>query len=65
MSDWKFEVDEVGEEAETGAEGEREPVPGGADPFDDPEPGSPSTENAAFVLLGMAFAVAVFASMLL
>ncbi|MFC7155626.1 hypothetical protein ACFQPA_09160 [Halomarina halobia] len=33
-----------------------------ADPFDaDPEPGSPSFENAFFVLLGVAATVAVFA----
>jgi len=41
--DWQFGLDEVGPEAETAPE----PL----------EPGSPSLENAAFVLLGVALAV--------
>jgi|AntDeeMinimDraft_4_1070355.scaffolds.fasta_scaffold51938_2 hypothetical protein len=38
--DWRFELDEVGEEADTGP-----------DPI---EPGSPTAENVAFFLLGVA-----------
>lgn len=49
MSDWKYDVDEVGPEA-------RE------DPGI--EAGSPDLENAAFVLLGALVTVAFFARML-
>lgn len=43
--EWRFAVDEVGEDAEPSHE--PEPI----------EPGSPSIENAAFVLVGMLLAV--------
>ncbi|WP_440007824.1 DUF7312 domain-containing protein [Halomicrococcus sp. SG-WS-1] len=42
MSEWKFDVDEVGDDAD---EPDRDDAP-------EMEPGSPSLENAAFVLLG-------------
>jgi hypothetical protein len=45
-SQWRFTLEEVGEDAA--------PSP---DPI---EPGSPSLENAAFVLLGVVLSVAIF-----
>lgn len=50
MSDWKYDVDDVGPDA-----------------ADDRsiEPGTPSVENAAFVLLGMLVTVLVFAQFML
>jgi hypothetical protein len=43
--EWQFGVDEVGEDAEPTLE----PI----------EPGSPSAENVAFVLLGVLLAIAI------
>jgi hypothetical protein len=43
--EWQFGVDEVGEDAEP----TREPI----------EPGSPSAENVAFVMLGVLLAVGI------
>lgn len=48
MSDWKYDLDEVGEDADD--EHERETL----------EPGSPSLENAVFVLLGVFVTLFVF-----
>jgi hypothetical protein len=53
MSDWKYELDEVGEDAE----------PDEPDP--ELEPGSPSLENALFVALGIASTLFVFARIIL
>jgi len=50
MSDWKFELDEVGEDAEP------EPEP-------ELEPGSPSAENVLFVVLGVVATLLVFAQL--
>ena len=47
MSDWKYDLDEVGPEAEE----EIEPL----------QPGSPSPENVAFVVLGALVTVLFFA----
>lgn len=49
MSDWKFDVDEVGEDAEDA--GTERTV----------EPGSPSLEGAVFVVLGVLATVFTFA----
>ena len=52
MSDWKYDLDEVGDDAP-------------ADELDEPlEPGSPSMENAAFVLLGVLSMLFVFVRIL-
>lgn len=50
MGDWKYDVDEVGEDA--------------ADPTPALEPGSPSVENALFVILGVVTTLLVLASIL-
>ncbi len=55
MSDWKYDVDDVGEDADDTsldafAEVEDEPL----------EPGSPSAENVLFVLLGALTVLFVF-----
>lgn len=50
MSDWQYELDEVGPDAE--------PEP------DAVEPGSPSLENVAFFVLGIALAVVLVVSIL-
>jgi hypothetical protein len=52
MSDWKYDLDEVGDD---------DTEPG---PEERLEPGSPSLENAAFVLLGVLSMLFVFASLL-
>ncbi|PSQ45693.1 hypothetical protein BRD15_11070 [Halobacteriales archaeon SW_6_65_15] len=56
MSDWKYDLDEVGEEAESEEEDERD---------QHLEPGSPSLENAFFVALGAATTLLVFARAIL
>ncbi|MFW5938227.1 MAG: DUF7312 domain-containing protein [Halanaeroarchaeum sp.] len=53
MSDWKYDLDEVGPEAEA-AERDVPPV----------EKGEPSPENVAFVFLGVLLALYVFATLL-
>jgi len=53
MSDWKFELDDVGPEADP-EESELPPV----------EEGDPTLENTAFVLLGVLVALYVFATLL-
>lgn len=50
MSDWEYELDEVGPEAEP----EVEPI----------EPGAPSVENAVFFVMGIATAVFLFSTLL-
>jgi len=50
--EWRFGLDDVGEDAEPAGRPE-------------PEPGSPSVENVAFVLLGVAATLAVVAIVLL
>ncbi|WP_132057332.1 DUF7312 domain-containing protein [Halorussus amylolyticus] len=52
-SEWKYDIDEVGEEAEPD--------------LPDPEihPGSPSAENAFFVALGVLTMLALFARIVL
>lgn len=50
MSDWQFELDEVGPDAEP----DEQRV----------EPGSPSLENVAFFVLGIALAIFLVVSML-
>lgn len=56
MSDWKYEIDEVGEEAESELDGpDLEPL----------EPGSPTAENAFFVVLGVATTLFLFARVIL
>lgn len=56
MGDWKFELDEVGPEAE--AEEEEEPM---GPPI---EPGSPTLENVIPFLLGIALAAFIFLQVL-
>jgi len=52
---WRFGIDEVGEDGVVDSERpERSPV----------EPGSPSLENVAFFVVGIALAVGVFALLL-
>jgi hypothetical protein len=46
-SQWRFALNEVGEDADAAAP---EPI----------EPGTPTLENAAFVLLGVFLSVAIF-----
>ena len=53
MSDWKYELDEVGEDAE----------PDEPDP--ELEPGSPSLENVFFVVLGVAATLFALAQLFL
>lgn len=53
MSDWKFDVDDVGPDGLI----EEDPTP----PI---EPGHPRTENVVFVLLGALFALYVFVELL-
>lgn len=53
MSDWRFEVDEVGEDAED------------AETDEHIEPGTPSLENAVFVALGVLTTLIVFVLVLL
>ncbi|MFH5797631.1 hypothetical protein [Haladaptatus sp. CMAA 1911] len=53
MSDWKYDVDDVGEDADDASPdifAEEEPL----------EPGSPSAENVLFVLLGALTVVYMF-----
>ncbi|WP_458207148.1 DUF7312 domain-containing protein [Haladaptatus sp. NG-SE-30] len=52
MSDWKFDVDEVGNDE----------VPDGAPAPEEEtlEPGSPSAENVVFVILGAVTTIFVF-----
>lgn len=50
MSDWEFELDEVGPDAEP----EEDTV----------EPGTPRPENAAFFVLGIALALYLIATLL-
>lgn len=52
--DWRFDIDDVGSETETEDEDEIVKLRSA-----DPEPGSPSAENAAFVALGAIVTVAV------
>ena len=63
MSEWKYDVDDVGEDAESGAES---PSGDGPDrPELEPlEPGSPTAENALFVVLGVATMLFLFARVL-
>ena len=49
-SEWRFGLDEVGPDADPDPEYEREPL----------EPGSPSLENVAFVLLGVVGTLLLF-----
>ncbi|UPV99079.1 hypothetical protein M0R88_11130 [Halorussus gelatinilyticus] len=56
MSDWKYDTDEVGED---GYEPEE------ADDIPPIEPGSPTLENALFVVLGIAATLFVFARLFL
>ncbi|WP_458185139.1 DUF7312 domain-containing protein [Haladaptatus sp. NG-WS-4] len=63
MSDWKFDVDDVGEDGDASGEGDDTPTT--FESMEEPvEPGSPSTENAVFVLLGVATTVFVFLRLL-
>lgn len=56
MSDWKYDVDEVGEEADSEPDGPA---------FEPIEPGSPTAENAFFVALGVATTLFVLARVVL
>ncbi|WP_276300280.1 DUF7312 domain-containing protein [Halorussus lipolyticus] len=56
MSDWKYDTDEVGEDGYEPKEREE------LDPL---EPGSPTLENAAFVVLGVATMLFVFGRVVL
>ncbi|MFB6069754.1 MAG: hypothetical protein ABEJ76_01915 [Halanaeroarchaeum sp.] len=53
MSDWKYDLEDVGPDGVVERSGEP-PI----------EPGSPSLENVAFVVLGAAVALYVFAKLL-
>ena len=55
MSDWKYDLDEVGEDAEDAADAPPEPER----PRIEPE--SPSLENTLFVVLGVVATLLVFA----
>lgn len=48
MSDWQYDLDEVGPDAETN---------------DDVEPGTPATENVAFFVLGVGLAIYLLATL--
>ncbi|PSP56582.1 hypothetical protein BRC82_01505 [Halobacteriales archaeon QS_1_67_19] len=56
MSDWKYDVEDVGEDADADDD---------ADVPETLEPGSPSAESAFFVALGVAATLFVFAQVLL
>ncbi|NHN57777.1 MULTISPECIES: hypothetical protein [Halorussus] len=63
MSDWKYDIDEVGHDAE---EPDDEAGVAGAEEGERPalqpvEPGSPTAENALFVALGIGATLFVFA----
>jgi len=67
MSEWKYDIDEVGEDAddEQGADGrapDEEPDRRERGPI---EPGSPTAENVLFVTLGVATMLFVFARVVL
>lgn len=50
MSDWEYELDEVGPDAEPDVDDSHRPI----------EPGSPTIENATFFVLGIALAIYLF-----
>jgi hypothetical protein len=52
-SEWRFGLDEVGEEAESTDEQELPPL----------EPGDPSLENAMFVLIGIVGTLLIFVTL--
>lgn len=57
---WRFGIDEVG--PDSGEDGEEGNVLGSADAaLEDPEPGSPTAENAFFVILGAATIIGIIA----
>ncbi|WP_115865124.1 DUF7312 domain-containing protein [Halorussus litoreus] len=61
MSEWKYDIDEVGEDAE-GDDPDEEPDRRERGPI---EPGSPTAENVLFVTLGIATMLFVFARLVL
>ena len=68
---WRYGVDDVGDAAETGGAGREanagtgEGVMGSTDAAaPDPEPGSPTAENAFFVVLGSLTVIAIVALLL-
>jgi hypothetical protein len=64
MSDWKYDVDEVGEDAEPDGDSDADAGPIEVEP-EPLEPGSPTAENAFFVVLGVATTLFVFAQIVL
>lgn len=54
MSDWKFDLDEVGPDAEPSADSRLPPV----------EPGTPRLENVLPFIVGVGIAIFVFAQIL-
>ena len=63
MSDWKYDIDEVGDDADDGPadtdpEADRDAAVETLEPL---EPGSPTVENAFFVALGVGATLFVFA----
>lgn len=63
---WRFGLDDVGPDA-TEADGRDEDAVLGStdDALGDPDPGSPTVENAFFVVLGVAAMIGVIALLLL
>ena len=53
MSDWKFDLDEVGPDGVVEREADEPPI----------EPGRPAAENVVFLVLGMAVALFVLAKL--
>ncbi|WP_135830178.1 DUF7312 domain-containing protein [Halorussus halobius] len=61
MSEWKYDVDEVGEDADPNAPDSADPDRPELEPL---EPGSPTAENTLFVALGVATMLFLFARVL-
>ena len=60
--EWRFELEDLEDDAEGAAESESEGLVGAAD--ESVEPGSPTLEGTAFVLLGAVFAALALAGMI-
>ena len=64
MSDWKYDIDEVGDDADDGPDDAADPEANrdaAVETLEPLEPGSPTVENAFFVALGVGATLFVFA----